>query len=91
MIQDFEISKSTFYLREVEYLEERYHGIDISESSVLRNLKKNGVPDLDNHIFRDSVRTKRYTRSFPGYHVQVDVKFMSLKDSNDKLVKRYHH
>jgi transposase len=48
----------------IKWYLERYHDISISESSVSRILKRYGVG-------------KRYNKSTPGHHVQVDVKVCS--------------
>ena len=68
---------------------DRYHNIKISESSVTRILKRNGLNRLSKTSSRRSLHTKRYSKKVPGHHVQVDVKFANLNDSTGKRVRRY--
>jgi transposase InsO family protein len=77
-------------LRIMYYLE-RYHGIMISESTVSRVLKTHGMSRLPKTAPRRALPTKRYTKTVPGHHVQVDVKFLKLKDREGKTVKRYQY
>jgi transposase len=65
-------------LRIMYYLE-RYHGIKISESTVSRVLKTHRVNRLPKTAPRRALHTKRYAKTVPGHHVQVDVKFCSSK------------
>jgi transposase InsO family protein len=75
-------------LRIMYYLD-RYHGIRISESTVSRVLKSHGLSRLPQTAPRRALHTKRYAKTVPGHHVQVDVKFLRLKDAKGKAVKRY--
>ena len=75
----------------IKYYLERYHGINISESTVSRTLKTHGVGKLPKTAPRRSIHTKRYAKTVPGHHVQVDVKFLKLKDAAEKLVRRYQY
>lgn len=77
-------------LRIVYYLK-RYHDIQISESTVTRILRAHGVSRLPRKAPRRAMHTKRYAKSVPGHHVQVDVKFLKFKDSEGKTVKRYQY
>jgi len=77
-------------LRIVYYLD-RYHGIKISESTVTRVLKAHGVNKLPKAAPKRALHTKRYAKTVPGHHVQVDVKFLQLQDQAGKLVKRYQY
>jgi len=70
---------------------ERYHGINVSESSVYRTLARNGVNHLPKKASRRTVHTKRYSKKVPGHHVQVDVKFITLKGQNNKAIRRYQY
>ena len=38
-----------------------------------------------------TVQTKRYRKKVPGHHVQMDVKFVSLDDSNGKKKHRFQY
>ena len=75
----------------IRYYLERYHGIKISESTVSRVLKAHGVHRLPRTAPRRALHTKRYAKTVPGHHVQVDVKFLQLKDRAGKTVKRYQY
>jgi len=75
----------------IRYYLERYHGIKISESTVSRVLKAHGVNRLPKTASKRALHTKRYAKTVPGHHVQVDVKFLQLKDRAGKTVKRYQY
>jgi transposase InsO family protein len=77
-------------LRIVYYLD-RYHGIKISESTVTRVLRTHGVSKLPKSAPKRALHSKRYAKTIPGHHVQVDVKFISLRDKSGKMVKRYQY
>jgi len=77
-------------LRIIYYLE-RYHGIKVSEATVSRTLNAHGVGRLPKTAPRRSLHTKRYAKTVPGHHVQVDVKFLQLKNRAGKTVKRYQY
>jgi transposase InsO family protein len=68
---------------------ERYHDIKISESSVYRILKKEGLNRLPKTASRRTVHTKRYAKKVPGHQVQVDVKFAAFRDASGKKIRRY--
>jgi hypothetical protein len=75
----------------IRYYLERYHGIKISESTVSRVLKAHRVYRLPKTAPKRALHTKRYAKTVPGHHVQVDVKFLQLKDRAGKTVKRYQY
>jgi len=58
-------------LRIMYYLD-RYHGIKISESTVSTILKAHGLSRLPKTSPRRALHTKRYAKTVPGHHVQVD-------------------
>ena len=66
-------------MRIVWYLA-RYHGIRISDAGVYRILKRNGVSRLPRGTRVRKVHTQRYNKQVPGHHIQVDVKFLILKN-----------
>ena len=70
---------------------ERYHGISVSESTVYRILARNGVNRLAKTAPRRALHTKRYAKTVPGHHIQVDVKFLTLKDDEGHKVRRYQY
>jgi transposase InsO family protein len=75
----------------IKYYLERYHGIRVSESTVSRVLKSHGLERLPKTAPKRALHTKRYAKTVPGHHVQVDVKFLQLKDREGKTVKRYQY
>jgi transposase InsO family protein len=85
--------RKTYHLgpmRIVWYLE-RYHGIKISDATVYRILRRNGVSRLPGKVGRRAVHTSRYEKKVPGHHIQVDVKFLSFKAKSGATVKRYQY
>jgi transposase InsO family protein len=75
----------------IAYYLDHYHGIKVSESTVSRVLKAHGVGRLPKTAPKRALHTKRYSKKVPGHHVQVDVKFLKLKDRDGKAVKRYQY
>jgi transposase InsO family protein len=75
----------------ITYYLDRYHGINISESTVTRVLRSHGLSWLPKTAPRRALHTKRYAKKVPGHHVQADVKFLLLKDREGKSVKRYQY
>jgi transposase InsO family protein len=75
----------------IKWYLERYLGISISESSVTRILVRNGVSKLQNKKSRRTLYTKRYSKHVPGHHIQMDVKFITLKDRIGKTVRRFQY
>lgn len=75
----------------IKYYLERYHGIKISEATVSRVLKAHGLNRLPKSAPKRALHTKRYAKTVPGHHVQVDVKFLQLKNQEGQLVKRYQY
>jgi len=70
---------------------ERYHGINISESSVYRVLKRYKLNRMTTTAPRRAIHTKRYAKSVPGHHVQVDVKFLTFKNEQGRKVRRFQY
>ena len=70
---------------------ERYHGISVSESSVYRILARNGLNRLPKSAPKRALHTKRYAKTVPGHHIQVDVKFLTLEDDEGHKVRRYQY
>lgn len=77
--------------KRIAFYLDRYHGIKISESTVTRVLRAHGVGSLPKTAPRRAIHSKRYAKTVPGHHVQVDVKFLSLKDNAGRVVKRYQY
>jgi transposase InsO family protein len=77
-------------IRIVWYLE-RYLGIKTSDATVYRVCKRHGLNRLPNRMGRRAVHTHRYEKQVPGHHVQVDVKFLTLKRKRGGSVRRYQY
>ncbi len=85
--------RRTYYMgpiRIVWYLQ-RYHDIKTSDATVYRVCKRNGLNRLPNRVGRRAVHTHRYPKQVPGPHVQVDVKFLTLKRKRGGPVRRYQY
>jgi transposase len=70
---------------------ERYHGIKTSVSSVYRTLVRNDMRHLPKNSPRRAIHTRRYTKKVPGHHIQVDVKFVSLRNFDGHRVRRFQY
>ena len=70
---------------------ERYHGLTTSCSTVYRTLVRNGIQRLPRAVGRRAIHTRRYAKAVPGHHIQVDVKFLSLKAANGSKVRRFRY
>jgi transposase InsO family protein len=70
---------------------ERYHGIKTSVSSVYRTLVRNGMRRLPKTAPRRAIHTRRYAKEVPGHHIQVDVKFVSLRNFEGHRVRRFQY
>ncbi len=77
-------------IRIVWYLE-RYLGIKTSDATVYRVCRRHGLNRLPNRVGRRAVHTHRYEKQVPGHHVQVDVKFLTLKRKRGGPVRRYQY
>ena len=94
-----EIVEKVLHLRQVYHLGPirivwylaRYHDIKISGAGVYRILKRNGVSRLPRGTRLRKVRTIRYQKQVPGHQIQVDVKFLTFKDKDDKPDKHYQY
>ena len=69
----------------------RYHGIKTSESTVYRALVRNGMRRLPKNSARRAIHTRRYAKEVPGHHVQVDVKFVTLRNFEGNRVRRFQY
>jgi len=77
-------------LRITHYLD-RYRGIKISESTVSRVLTAHGVNQLPKSAPKRALHTKRYAKKVPEHHIQVDVRFLQLKNEDGNAMKRYQY
>jgi len=64
----------------ITWYKERYHEIKTSVSSVYRTLVRNDIRRLPKSSPRRAIHTRRYAKEVPGHHIQVDVKFVSLRN-----------
>jgi transposase InsO family protein len=46
---------------------------------------------LPRNVGRRAVHTRRYAKQVPGHHIQMDVKFLSLKSPDGKRVRRFQY
>ena len=67
----------------------RYHGIKISDATVSRMLKRNGVNRLPRGNRLRKVHTKRYNKQVAGHHIQMDVEFLTFKGKTDEKIRRF--
>jgi len=70
---------------------ERYHGIELSCSTVYRTLIRQGMRRLPRNVGRRAIHTRRYAKRVPGHHVQVDVKFLTFRPSAGGKIRRYQY
>ena len=70
---------------------QRYHDIRTSDATVYRVCKRHGLNRLPNRVGRRAVHTHRYEKRVPGHHVQVDVKFLTLKRKKGGPMRRYQY
>ena len=70
---------------------ERYHAITISESTVMRILRRHGLRRLPQRSGRRAVHTRRYNKQVPGHHIQIDVKFLTFNGNDGAKLKRYQY
>ncbi len=75
----------------IKWYLERYHGICISESSVTRILRKNGVGRLSKTASKRTLHSKRYSKKTPGHHVQMDVKFIHFVSDKGQKIRRFQY
>jgi len=77
--------------RIVLYLK-RYQGLVVNGSSVYRALKRNGLNLLPKTAQRRAPGPvyKRYEKTVPGHHLQVDVKFLTFY-KNSKKIRRFQY
>ena len=69
----------------------RYHAIRMSDATIYRILRQNGLNCLPRQVRKRTVQTKRYSKVVPGHHIQMDVKFLIFKGKDEKKIKRYQY
>ena len=77
-------------MRIVWYLE-RYHDIKMSDATVSRILRRNGLNRLPRGTRMRKVHTKRYQKQVPGHHIQMDVKFLTFIGKQGEKVRRFQY
>ncbi len=70
---------------------ECYHGITTSCSTVYRTLVRNGISRLPKTASRRAIHTKRYNKTVPGHHIQIDVSFIWLKTDPGTRIRRFQY
>jgi transposase InsO family protein len=85
--------RRTYHLgsQRITWYLERYHGVETSCSSVYRTLIRHGLRHLPKNVGRRAIHTRRYAKQVPGHHIQVDVKFLSLKAADGTQVRRFQY
>jgi transposase InsO family protein len=94
-----EVEEKILYLRQTYHLGQlriswylsRYHGISVSAGGVYKVLKRNGLSRLPRNERKRCIPSKRYQKQVPGHHIQVDVKFLSLRAPGEKPVRRFQY
>jgi len=94
-----EVVEKILYLRRnyhmgpqrIKWYLERYHGIETSESSIYRTLIRHGLRRLPRNAGRRAIHTRRYAKQVPGHHIQVDVTFLTLKNTEGRKIRRFQY
>ena len=95
-----EIEQKILYVRRefglgqlrIKWYLQRYYGITVSSSGVYHVLKRHGANRLPKGAPKRSPSTlRRYEKTTPGHHVQVDVKFLIFRDKRGRRLKRYQY
>jgi len=94
-----EVVEKVLYLRRTYHMGpirimwylQRYHGIKLCDAGIYRILKRHGLNRLPRNVGRRAVHTARYAKQVPDHHIQVDVKFLSLKRSDGAAVRRFQY
>jgi transposase InsO family protein len=94
------IEEKILYLRQTYHLGKqriswylaRYHAIKVSETGIYWVLKRHGLNRLPQHAKTRSLPSfKRYEKQVPGHRIQVDVKFLDFKGTQDNKIKRFQY
>jgi transposase InsO family protein len=93
MIEKILHLRRTYHLgpQRITWYLERYHGFQTSCSSVYRTLVRHDMRRLPKKAGRRAIHTRRYAKQVPGHHIQVDVKFLSLRAADGKQVRRFQY
>ena len=63
----------------------------MSDATIYRILKRNGLNCPPRQVLKRTVQTKRYSTVVPGHPIQMDVKFLIFKAKDGKKIKRYQY
>ena len=69
----------------------RYHGIKLSDATIYRIFKRNGLNRLPRGTRLRKVHTKRYNKQVPGHHIQMDVKFLTFIGKKGEKIRRFQY
>lgn len=86
--------RNDFHLgdKKISWYLKTYYDMKISPSGVYQVLKRHGLNRLPQNMRKRSKRAIiRYEKKVPGHHVQVDVKFVTLRDTRGRLIRRYQY
>lgn len=94
-----EVIEKILYLRKnyhfgpqrIAWYMERYHGVTTSCSSIYRTLVRHDLSRLPRNVGRRAIHTRRYAKQVPGHHIQVDVTFLTLKNTEGRTVRRFQY
>jgi len=72
---------------------QRYHKIKVSEGGVQGVLLRHGMNRLPKNTKRKAPgpHYKLYEKKVPGHHIQMDVKFLKLKNSEGHHIRRFQY
>jgi transposase InsO family protein len=70
---------------------ERYHGIKLSDATMYRIPKRNGLNRLPRGTRLRKVHTKRRNKQVPGHHIQMDVKFLTFIGKKGEKTRRFQY
>jgi len=63
----------------------------MSDATVSRILRRNGMNRLPRGTRMRKIQTKRYQKQVPGHHIQVDVKLLTFIGKRGEKVRRFQH
>ncbi len=69
----------------------RYHGLNLSDATVYRILRRNGLNRLSRGTRMRKIHTKRYNKQVPGHQIQMDVKFLTFKGKRGQNIRRFQY
>lgn len=96
-----EIEEQIVYIRKNYYFGQqriswylaRYHNYKIAPSTVRMVLVRNGLNKLPQKQRKRTIaaRFKRYEKQVPGHRIQIDVKFLTFINKDNKKIRRYQY